>query len=227
MPLLIDGKKPEFDVKAKELARSNPSDPAGNFMKGGKDLGIFKEELDEGVLDSADFKVNAAGKRYRAHKVYVGRDKFQRQATVDKEIEITKPSKITEEPLILKDPPNVLFLKIITVRGFPDGTKVALYYNKLLDKHFTIPYGPGVDAPLQSEESEMSVMESLEYLSRLTESSAYSINFETDTRSVTPQMARNILKLYGSLSEENKNKMEQNLNDPIMFDKFHDYSLKI
>jgi hypothetical protein len=39
----VTGKKPEFDVKAKELARSNPSDPAGNFMKGGKDLGIFKE----------------------------------------------------------------------------------------------------------------------------------------------------------------------------------------
>jgi hypothetical protein len=44
----VTGKKPEFDVKAKELARSNPSDPAGNFMKGGKDLGIFKEEdMDE------------------------------------------------------------------------------------------------------------------------------------------------------------------------------------
>ena len=51
------GKKPEFDVKAKELARSNPSDPAGNFMKGGKDLGIFKEEgLDP--AQQADQKIN-------------------------------------------------------------------------------------------------------------------------------------------------------------------------
>jgi hypothetical protein len=53
----VTGKKPEFDVKAKELARDNPSDPAGNFMKGGKDLGIFKEEgLDP--AQQADQKIN-------------------------------------------------------------------------------------------------------------------------------------------------------------------------
>jgi hypothetical protein len=68
-------------------------------------------------------------------------------------------------------------------------------------------------------------MESLQYIAESTETNV--IDFGSDSRSVSPQMARNILKLYGSLSEENKNKMEQNLNDPIMFDKFHDYSLKI
>ena len=53
----VTGKKPEFDVKAKELARSNPSDPAGNFTKGGKDLGIFKEAgLDP--AQQADQKIN-------------------------------------------------------------------------------------------------------------------------------------------------------------------------
>jgi hypothetical protein len=53
----VTGKKPEFDVKAKELSRDNPSDPAGNFMKGGKDLGIFKEEgLDP--AQAADQKIN-------------------------------------------------------------------------------------------------------------------------------------------------------------------------
>jgi hypothetical protein len=52
----VTGKKPEFDVKAKELARSNPNDPTGNFMKGGKDLGIFKEELDEARVFGYDIK---------------------------------------------------------------------------------------------------------------------------------------------------------------------------
>ena len=56
------GKKPEFDVKAKELARSNPSDPGGNFMKGGKDLGIFKEEdMDEGMFDKVKDAVKKVG----------------------------------------------------------------------------------------------------------------------------------------------------------------------
>ena len=53
----VTGKKPEFDAKAKSLARSNPSDPVGNFAKGGKDLGIFKEEgLDP--AQQADKKIN-------------------------------------------------------------------------------------------------------------------------------------------------------------------------
>jgi len=219
--------RPQFNTADREIIR-NLFNRMADLISNNKQIftqarRVVKEELDEGVLDSADFKVNAAGKRYRAHKVYVGRDKFQRQATIDKQIGQDKT--ITEEPLLLKDPPNVLLLKRITVRGFPDGTKVALYYNRLLDKHFTIPYGPGVDAPLQAEETELTVMESLQYIAESTETNV--INFGTDSRSVDPQMARNILKLYGSLSEENKNKMEQKLNDPIMFDKFHDYSLKI
>jgi hypothetical protein len=219
--------RPQFNTADKEIIR-NLFNRMADLISNNKQIftqarRVVKEELDEGVLDSADFKVNAAGKRYRAHKVYVGRDKFQRQATIDKQIGQDKT--ITEEPLLLKDPPNVLLLKRITVRGFPDGTKVALYYNRLLDKHFTIPYGPGVDAPLQAEETELTVMESLQYIAESTEANV--IDFGSDSRSVSPQMARNILKLYGSLSEENKNKMEQNLNDPIMFDKFYDYSLKI
>jgi hypothetical protein len=47
-------------VLAKQLARDNPSDPAGNFIKGGKQLGIFKEqEVEEGILDT----LKTAGKK--------------------------------------------------------------------------------------------------------------------------------------------------------------------
>lgn len=39
--------------KAKKLGRDNPSDPAGNFTKGGKELGIFKEEeVEESALQA-------------------------------------------------------------------------------------------------------------------------------------------------------------------------------
>ncbi len=37
-------------VLAKMLARQNPSDPAGNFTKGGKALGIFKDSVEEGSI---------------------------------------------------------------------------------------------------------------------------------------------------------------------------------
>lgn len=215
--------KPQFNNADKEIIR-NLFNKMADLISNNKQIytqarRVVKEEVNEGVLDSADFKVNLAGKKYRAHKVYVGRDKFQRQTTIDGD------KQITEEPLNLKDPPNVLLLKKITVRMFPDGTKVALYYNRLLDKHFTIPYGPAINSAIQAEETELTVMESLQHVIELKET--HNINFGTDTRSVTPQIAKDILKLYNSLSQDNKLKMEQKLNDPIMFDKFHEFSLRI
>lgn len=64
---------------------------------------------------------------------------------------------ITEEPVILqedKDPPLVLVIKRKAIRMYPDGTRIALYFNERLNKYFSVPYqyGPGMDAPIQSEE---------------------------------------------------------------------------
>ena len=38
------------------------------------------------------------------------------------------------------DPPNVLMMKRKTVRQFPNGQRVALYYVEKLDKYVTLPY---------------------------------------------------------------------------------------
>ncbi len=119
----------------------------------------------------------------------------------------------------------VLLLKRITIRPYPDGTKVALYYNKLLNKHFTIPYGPAVDAPLQAEEKELTTLESLQEIVNL--GIGNEIYFESDSRSVEVETAQALLNLYGKLSAENKIKMEQKLNDPVMFDKLEEYALEI
>lgn len=214
--------KPQFNNADREIMR-NLFNKMADLISNNKQIytqtrRAVREDVNEGVLDSSDYKLNSAGKKYRAHRVYVGRDKYERQNKGEEQI--------TEEPLHLKDPPNILLLKRITVRLFPDGTKVALYYNKLLDKHFTIPYGPGIDSPLQAEEvEERTILESLQYIATLEE--AEEIYFETDSRSVEPETAQGILKLYNSLSEENKIKMEEKLNDPYMFDKLHEFSLRI
>lgn len=56
-------------------------------------------------------------------------------------------------------PPNILILRRKTVRLFPGGTMVALYYNDKLDQYFSIPYGGDVEttitpASLKEEEEE-------------------------------------------------------------------------
>jgi hypothetical protein len=38
------------------------------------------------------------------------------------------------------DPPAVLLMKRKSVRQFPDGQRVALYYVDKLDKYVTVPY---------------------------------------------------------------------------------------
>ncbi len=152
---------------------------------------------------------------------------LQARRAVREEVEVKQPSsiQITEEPVVMKDPPMVLLLKRITIRPYPDGTKVALYYNKLLNKHFTIPYGPAVDAPLQAEEKELTTLESLQEI--VNSGIGNEIYFESDSRSVEVETAQALLNLYGKLSAENKIKMEQKLNDPVMFDKLEEYALEI
>ena len=63
---------------------------------------------------------------------------------------------LTEEPIVLqedKDPPMVLVIKRKAIRMYPDGTRIALYFNERLNKYFSVPYrhGEGIDAPVQAE----------------------------------------------------------------------------
>ena len=56
-------------------------------------------------------------------------------------------------------PPYVLLLKRKAIRVYPDGTKIALYYNKQINKYFSVPYDSPIDASIQAEEvvSEMAI----------------------------------------------------------------------
>jgi hypothetical protein len=171
-----------------------------------------REEIEEGVISTSDYKIGTDGRKVKAHRIHIGkRDEPEDQ-------------KIMEEPLAIKDPPNVLLLKRITTRMFPDGTKVALYYNKLLDKHFTIPYGPGINAPLQAEEIQMSAFDSLQMV--LANGEDTDILFGNKHRTISLVEAESLIRLYHKLSEENKQRMINQLDNPVMFDKFTDYALK-
>jgi hypothetical protein len=51
-------------------------------------------------------------------------------------------------------PPYVLLLKRKAIRLYPDGTKIALYYNKQINKFFSVPYDTPTGAAIQAEEVE-------------------------------------------------------------------------
>jgi len=81
---------------------------------------------------------------------------FQRtRRAVREEVELPIESEMVVEKKgdTPKVPPFVLLLKRKSFRPHPNGVSVALYYNKKIDKYFTVPYGhKGVQIPLQSEE---------------------------------------------------------------------------
>jgi len=57
-------------------------------------------------------------------------------------------------------PPYVLLLKRKAIRLYPDGTKIALYHNKQINKYFSVPYDSPIEvAAIQAEEvvSEMAI----------------------------------------------------------------------
>jgi hypothetical protein len=51
-------------------------------------------------------------------------------------------------------PPYVLLLKRKAIRLYPDGTKIALYYNKQINKFFSVPYDTPTGTAIQAEEVE-------------------------------------------------------------------------
>jgi hypothetical protein len=51
-------------------------------------------------------------------------------------------------------PPYVLLLKRKAIRLYPDGTKIALYYNKQINKFFSVPYDTPTGAAIQAEDVE-------------------------------------------------------------------------
>jgi len=127
-----------------------------------------------------------------------------------------------------KDTPYILFLKRKAIRIYPDGTKVALYHNKQLDKYFSVPYGPGVDAAIQSEEIELdeAVIDTLHKI--VNDKQAKPVKFASGhTRKVDHFTASAITQVHSALNDDNKKKFADMVHkSPEHFMKASDFAFK-
>jgi len=157
---------------------------------------VVREEINEAELDTADYKIGPSGRKVRAHRFKVG------DAPVKEEYEIE------EAALDLNnDPPFVLVLKRKSIRLYPNNTKIALYYNQKLDKYFSIPYGGGVDAPVQAEETQIEegVMNQLHKI--VADKQAQTVKFGNgQSRKVDHFTASAITQVHKALNDDNKKK---------------------
>jgi hypothetical protein len=180
-----------------------------------------REDIEEGVIATSDFKLGASGQKVRAHRTKlgdtapgvggmapeVGDDKEQDQNGLKKTF---KEEVVTES--FQHDPPFVLVLKRKAIRLYPDGTKVALYYNDRLKRIFTIPYNTEDESTIQSQHEEVEQVEeavdAIGQLQKIKDTHQHgTVNHKDGSASkVDAQTAHAVLTVHKSLNDVNKKK---------------------
>lgn len=160
---------------------------------------VREETVEEGILDTSDFKIGKDGRKVKAHRVKVGDTSNPPAEPFAESVEINESA---------GDPPFVLVLKRKAIRLYPDGTKIALYYNDRIGKMFSIPYNTEMDPVIQAEEV---VEESVDVVGQLNKiknnHQMATIKHKDGTASkVDVQTAHALLKVHGALNDDNKKK---------------------
>jgi hypothetical protein len=172
---------------------------------------VVREELDESIIDTSNFKVGPSGRKVRAHRIKVGDEVYGKE----KKENIKEETIQLEEQQMKGDPPFVLVLKRKAFRLYPNGMKIALYYNDKLGKYFSIPYSTekNVDGPIQAEsvmQEEYPVINSI--FDVVESSQPLLVTFDDGQKKLIDEETAIIIKsLYESVNQENKNKMESML----------------
>lgn len=169
-----------------------------------------REDLEEGIVDTSDYKLDAAGRKYKAHRV-----KFaDTPAKGSEEMEVAANSDMKEDVSYLqeaKEPPFVLVLKRKAIRVYPDGTKIALYYNDKLKRIFTVPYDTEDRLSIQAQEEVEQVEESVDAIGQLQKIKDThqhgTVNHKDGSASkVDAQTAHAVLSVHKNLNDVNKKK---------------------
>jgi hypothetical protein len=187
------------------------------------------EELDESIIDTADYKIGPSGRKVRAHRIKVGDEVYGKDKDVKEEFDAIEAEDLSEQKNSgsVQDPPYVLMLKRKAIRLYPNKTKVALYYNQRLNRYFSVPYGPNVSGPLQAEETEYfeeSVMDQLHKI--VANKQSNTVKFANgQTRKVDHYTASAITQVHKAVNDENKKKLSDMVHkSPTHLDKVAEFA---
>jgi hypothetical protein len=100
------------------------------------------------------------------------------------------------------DPPAMLVMRRKSIRQFPNGQRVALYYVDKINKYVTVPY-EGMQWSTSNEET---VFQKLKIVKE--QNSVMVIeHLDGSTTEVTPTIANSIIQLHKKVNESNKQKL--------------------
>ena len=118
--------------------------------------------------------------------------------------DVVTEDKATSSP---QDPPTILIMRRKSVRQFPGGQRVALYYIDKLKQYVTVPYGQssgGLSTNMSMVKED--VMFQLNEIA--TSGITKRINFDDESSiKVDKLTAESVLNVYEALNENNKQKV--------------------
>lgn len=206
-----------------------------------KSLADFRKITEAAVdIETSDFKILPSGRKQRAKRFKVGEKVKPEQGGPEWEDPNNSSTfvNVKEETIneVLAnadpDPPYVLILQRKAIRLYPNEVRVALYYNKQLNKYFSVPYGQNsIDGIIQAEEQEIeNIIESvMDQLHQIADGkSAKSVKFATgETRKVDHFTASAISQVHKALNDENKKKFADMVHkSPAHLMKAADFAFK-
>lgn len=112
-----------------------------------------------------------------------------------------------------KDPPVLLVMRRKSIRQFPNGQRVALYYIDKLGKYVSVPYDDKGNMSLTIEDYEepSSITDDLRNI--VSEGVSKRIVFEDGTSMLVDKfIANDVLWIYESLNDQNKSELEEMTN---------------
>jgi len=100
------------------------------------------------------------------------------------------------------DPPAILIMRRKSIRQFPNGQRVALYFVDKINKYVTVPY----EDMQWGAAFEETTMNQLALCAELKDTVVVE-HFDGTKTEVTPEVAQNIIALYKKINEANRAKM--------------------
>ena len=100
-----------------------------------------------------------------------------------------------------QDPPPVLIMHRKSIRLFPNGQKVAMYYIDKLNKYVTVPY----DGIMQIVPEE-TILNKVK-ISANEKQKIVVEHLDGSITEITPEIAKNIMNVYQKINDANKQKM--------------------
>lgn len=115
-------------------------------------------------------------------------------------------------PVLPSDPPAMLVMRRTSIRMFPNGQRVALYFVDKINKYISVPYTPmqwnqHMGSAHVGEEVEVVEMNIIEHMKDIVENKSPKVIMFEDgkTKKVDVLTASTILNMYTSLNTENRN----------------------